>query len=787
MPRSERDGGSRSDGPRSAVEPIDIALVNLQGEISLVAIAREGRLSRQTRGGSVRVQLAAVDETVLALVELALEQGRSITVVYPAPAGDVSVVLAAQILLSRFVQNEPTQAVGIVTSDTTRATRTWEELAISAVGSRTAIGEVFPVVRAEPDGASPVRRRSFKGAIVGRRFVNWPVDVAIVDHLSGQADAEPAQPTVRIFADPLDPELRILADAGELIWGWSEADLALLAEFKVTRPAGVPFSVAAERLASMAGGVSITIHVAHHAEAEQTVRRLRDDLRTLGDLSGTPPPPSVLRGIRVAWHHLTTLSSLPCRPSDFDRFAGLPPVAARATRTFEPEIAAWASTLTGDLREVAEIVASDLGDLRSVWEDTNPFEQELVKLVANEPETLVVVRTQTAARALMASVADGADRHMADAHLVALRRLHREGTWRRAIVVGAPARWDWHRLDSGLSPELHVLVLGDLDAFLARKTVEALGNARTRWGARELRERVWTELVGSHPPSAPVPPSVPRDVSVVDAIKTEPELDPFEAFLPLLASVPLAVGDEGVEDAVAEEQASGTWRGAVDAVEVRTHVGTFFLPRVRLVDVREQDQLIERRADALAAGMIILVDRRGGRLGLLEAIADRLQHERPDLLAADLLIKDLRRKVLRSFAESRKTRAQLFDRLQSLGFEKTYQAARGYVDEDGPLAPRDYEDLRRLNDALEMGMSALRLREVFGGVRRWRAFRRATGKALVAASRGSLITSDATRIDAETGLSLADLRELVLEAEVLEVRPCNEPVALAEIGYLRER
>ena len=787
MPQGERDGGSTSDGARSAVEPIDIALVKLQGDTSLVAIAREGRLSRQTRGGAVRVELAAVDETVLALVDLALEQDRSITVVYPAPAGDVSVVLAAEILLSRFVQNEPTQAVGIVTSDATRATRTWEELAVSAVGSRTAIGEVFPVVRAEPDGASPVRRRSFKGAIVGRRFVNWPVDVAIVDHLSGQADAEPTQPTVRIFADPLDPELRILADAGELIWGWSEADLALLAEFKVTRPAGVPFSVAAERLASMARGVSTTIHVAHQAEAELTVRRLRDDLRTLGDLSGTPPPPSVLRGIRVAWHHLSTLSSLPCRPSDFDRFAGLPPVAARATRTFEPEIAAWASTLAGDLREVAEIVASDLGDLRSIWEDTNPFGRELVKLVAHEPETLVVVRSQTAARALMASVADGTDRHMANARLVALRRLHREGTWRRAIVVGAPARWEWHRLDSGLSPELHVLALGDLDAFLARKALEALGDARTRWGARELRERVWTELVGGQPPSAPELPSVPREVSVVDAIKTEPELDPFEAFLPLLASVPLAVGEEGVEDSVAEEQATGTWRGAVEAVEVRTHVGTFFLPRVRLVDVREDDQLVERRADALAAGMIILVDRRGGRLGLLEAIADRLQHERPDLLAADLLIKDLRRRVLRSFAESGMTRVQLFERLQSLGFEKTYQAARGYVDEDGPLAPRDYEDLRRLNDALAMEMSALRLGEVFGGVRRWRAFRRATGKALVAASRGSLITSEATRIDAETGLSLADLRELVLEAEVLEVRPCDEPVALAEIGYLRER
>jgi hypothetical protein len=82
-------------------------------------------------------------------------------------------------------------------------------------------------------------------------------------------------------------------------------------------------------------------------------------------------------------------------------------------------------------------------------------------------------------------------------------------------------------------------------------------------------------------------------------------------------------------------------------------------------------------------------------------------------------------------------------------------------------------------------MTEQRLREVFAGVRRARAFKRAAGKALVAASRASLISSEATRIDRETGLSIADLRELVLEAEVREVREIAAPVPLAEIGYLR--
>jgi hypothetical protein len=132
------------------------------------------------------------------------------------------------------------------------------------------------------------------------------------------------------------------------------------------------------------------------------------------------------------------------------------------------------------------------------------------------------------------------------------------------------------------------------------------------------------------------------------------------------------------------------------------------------------------------------------------------------------------------------TRMDLFERLRSLGFKKTYHAARGYVDEDGPLAPRDLVDLQRLNEALGLDMGDRRLKEVFAGVRRWRTFRRAAGKALIAASRGALGAPEATRVDRETGLSLADLRELVLEAVVLEVRDCPEPVSLGEVGHLRE-
>lgn len=788
---SDEDGGSRltAAAPSTAAAPWDLQLIRQQGPGSLVAIGREGRLARQTSDGTVRVGLTIVDETVLALVDLALRRRRNLTIVYPAPAGEVSVLLAAEILLQRFIRNEPSQSVGIVTADAPRAQRLWEELAIKSGVDRAPLSEVFPVFRAGPSGESPVGGRRFRGALIGRRFVEWPVDAATIDYLSGPAEGDPTVPSVRVFADPLDPELNRLAADGELIWGWAEADLATLTAIaeQDAKPAS-PFSVATERLATMAAGVKTTIHVAHQVEAEKIIRRLRDDLRTLKDLAGAAPPSALLRGIRVAWHHVSTLTALPCRPSEFDDFAGIPPIAARDTRTFELEIAAWARTLDGDLREVAEIVASDLGDLRSVLEGGSPFAKELSEQTSQGgSDTLIVVSTQTAARALIKSLkGDPTSDRLGSARVVAIRRLHTMGTWAKAVFVGIPAPWDWHRLDSGLSLDLHVLLLGDLDAYLGRKTLERLREARAKWSGHEIRKKVWCELVRSEPPPEPNLAEVAADITVVNALETKPEIDPFESLQPLLLSTPLAIGEEGIEETMAREASEGEWQGAVDAVEVVTDAGIILLPRDQIVDIRKGDEITDCRAEVLQPGMVLIVDRRGGRLGLLEAVANRLQKERPDLIAANLLIRGLRESIQRGFASSGLSQTQLFEKLRSLGFEKTYQAARSYVDEDGPLAPRDIEDLYRLNEALELGMSVMRLREVFAGVKRWRTFRRATGRALVAASRGSLLASDVTRVDPETGLSLADLQELVLEATVVEVSYRLEQVPFADVGWLRE-
>src|SRR5438034_891351 len=80
-----------------------------------------------------------------------------------------------------------------------------------------------------------------------------------------------------------------------------------------------------------------TLPGAHPAVADQIKWRVRDESQALTQLAGPSPSLAILKGLRVTWHHLSTLCCPPWRPSEFDRFSGTPPIAARATKTFGPE------------------------------------------------------------------------------------------------------------------------------------------------------------------------------------------------------------------------------------------------------------------------------------------------------------------------------------------------------------------------------------------------------------------------------------------------------------------
>ncbi|WP_159847579.1 hypothetical protein [Nocardia sp. CY41] len=752
---------------------------------SLVRIGRERRLILDDGHGAHRVGLCWVDEVALALIAMAKSRNQGLTIVYPAPAGEVAVLLAAQLLLDEFVRGNRESSVGIVTADTTQAIRTWNALRIATTGARVPIADVFPSYRGDPEGESPAGHCNLNGVIIGHHCKGWSVDHVIVDHLAGFVRVDIAKPSIEVFADPLDPELRRADELGRLIWGWSEAGLASADGFSVRAGYTWPFSVASERLDTMAAGVDVRLRVARHPQAEAALSRVREDLRVLRSMAPSRRDRNLERGLSAAWHHFSTLTSLPCTPSRFDRFAGLPPVAARATQTFASELSAWAGTLTGDVAEIASIIASDIADLRAALELGNPFEQTLREVHASGNETLVVTRTATAAKALLDSLGlQTRDRDCNASFVVrSIGKLHRQGTWPRVLMIGEPAPWDWHRLLSGLAPYVEVLALGRESASGYASSIASLESARDHWGGVKVRQRTWRALVGTPPPN--VQEAVPlniRPVLVVDGAEYVAAPDPFGDLTALFDLEPLNIGGEGLNTALARQDGRG-WIAAVPAVAVSTDRGKLMLEVGRPVDVREGPTIVERRPEALTSGAVVLVGRRQGRVGLLESLEERLG-DRPDLLAARFLVDDYHRLVKRRFAESGFTIATLQQALVARGCDRT-SAVRGWVAQ-GTLAPQRFSDLEKLNEVLDLGMSSVRLRELFAGVQRRRGFRRAAGRALAAAARGATVAADVNLVDDETGLSITDLREAIAEAVVIDVVPCDQLVPLTLLGRLED-
>ena len=764
----------------------DEALLEKCATASLVSIGRERRLVLDNGHGPHRVDLCWVDEVVLALIAMAQSRSLGITIMYPAPAGEVAVLLAAQLLLEQFVRGNHESSVGIVSADTTMATRTWNALRIATTGARVPIASVFPAHRAGPEGESPGGGRRLRGVVIGHRCRSWPVNHLVVDHLSGLVRVDTAQPSIEVFADPVDPGLRRAEESGRLIWGWSQGSLARSNRLKSRTDYTVPFSVASDRLDTLATGIDVRLRVARHPQAEAAVIRAREDLRVLRSMAPDRRDRNLERGLSAAWHHLSTLTSLPCTPSRFDRFAGLPPLAARATRTFSSELSVWADTLSGEVAEIASILASDIADLRAALELGNPFEQTLREVHASELETLVVTRTRTAATALLDALGLASVDGRATAFVVQpIGKLHRERTWRRALMIGEPSPWDWHRLLSGLASCVEILTLGQQSASGCVSSIASVETAREHWGDIDIRERTWRALVGTTPPVLPVPIAVKkRPVVVIDGAEYVAEPDPFGEFTSLFDLDPLDIGGEGPGATIARQDEEGDWMAAVPAVAITTDRGRLLLEMGRPIDVREGLKITERLPEALGPGAIVLVGRRQRRVGLLEALEERLG-DRPDLLAARLLVEDYRRRVRTRFAASRLSIANLHRALVGRGCDKTNAAVRSWVT-GVTMAPQQFEDLEKLNDALDLELAPLQLRELFAGVQRRRGFRRAAGRALAAAARGSTVVADENRVDAETGFSIADLRDAVVEAVVIEVLCCDKPVPLTLLGRLED-
>lgn len=770
--------------------PWDLDLVDRQGPGTLVHVARQGRLLRSGSGGG-RLELHWMDEAALALMDAAIQRRSSLLLLYPALAPEVAVLLAAQYLIQALVRGNALAAVGLVTGDPARAARLWDELMVVFSADRNPLVEVYPIWWASPDGEVPAVRP--KGIVIGRRCTGWPVDIVVADDLAGPVDVTTTVPVVRIAADPFDTEVARTADLGGPIWGWSESTLRLYAQPE--RPPSstprVPFSVAAERVAGLVRGIAVDVQVCAHDEAERSIAAARDALIRLSRLVGPNPGRHESTGLRVSWSHLSTLTSLPCQPADYDLHAGIPPRAARPTGEFEREIAGWARTLAAEPREVAEEIAGAVGELRATLEKGNPTMAAIERYSLDPVPAYVIVRTRTAARAVCAAFKRQPDEYrIGSVRVVWTATLHSEPVRRRALVVGAPPRAAWHRIASGIAGRVDVVVVGSAEAARVQAAWSALQHMRAHWSGQHVRALAWRQLIGTEPPPAyPEEKIETSPVVIVEGTSYAPAVDPFTPLGTLLRDDRPLLAEEGIAERLVVRVGEHDFRATVPAVELLTDHGYVLIPSDREVDIIEGHQLGSNQAARLTKGMRIVLGRDGGRLDLLAALEERLAH-RGDLLAGRALVDLYQMRVREGFksysSDGLLDVTDFVARLKSLGCKKTDTAIRGWVTRGGPMGPRDREDIRLINLALRMRFMPVQIDEIHSSLERIRTFRRQAGLAVSRAATAALLSREDSRIDPELGLSVAELRDAVLVATVLSVRTFPRLVNVTEVGHLQE-
>jgi hypothetical protein len=311
-----------------------------------------------------------------------------------------------------------------------------------------------------------------------------------------------------------------------------------------------------------------------------------------------------------------------------------------------------------------------------------------------------------------------------------------------------------------------------------------LREARTKWSCLRTLERTWRSLFSENPPEWPdMLPTEAHKPSIVEGPRYIDQNDPFSPLGYLLRDDRPLISDEGLSESIAEEDGKGVWRSFVDAVEVDTDKGYVLLVHGREIEVLVKGEILDYRPERLKSGMILLLGRQSGRVGLIAALEEHMR-DRSDLIVAKILLESYQSRVYRAFAESRLSIYTLHQRLMAVGCDKTDQAARNWVSETGVMAPRERSDMKRLCDVLGIGFTGTQVGEMFAGIERIRIFRRSVGRSLAAAAKRATIYQDQTVIDEATGISVADLREAIIEAKVRSIREIPKPIPLSEIGCL---
>ncbi|MFG1761442.1 DISARM anti-phage system protein DrmE domain-containing protein [Micromonospora echinofusca] len=603
-------------------------------------------------------------------------------------------------------------------------------------------------------------------------------------------------PAVYLTGDPYDAGLDVVRSAGGVVWAWDAACLSALAGPAATprrADAGAVF-VAAQQL--QATGAAVVDIVA--PQPGTALDRALDTLwKAAGQLVGAAAVDPV--GLRWAWTAFHAAASVPVRPDVYDRFAAANPYRMRLGTLVETA-RGYAEHAAGSSRDAWLRFADALTDaLRAATEQ--PRTGQLVDWATARVEAgeraILLVRGTSAAAAVTAALTESPRTPLGWEQTVQVRTVTAaaRGMVEPGVplaVVGTLPRSRSGLLTSPPAPAVLQLTCGPLEG---RRAVRQAVAARTRMAhLRTEAVTVSAAALGVTPGCRPVGTDPVAAVRVVDggvvravdanemASAEDTAWEPFAVHVTGVLRAVMAAAEDDLGTLAVREPTSTDSDVPAIAVHLDDPNGArvLWLPPNELVTRRRGPTLSRVAAKALQSGDVLLLVDRAARTYLRVALTEKLS-ERTEYAALRMLV-DFWHARAAAARDSGLTQQQILDRMT--GTTLTTAGAVGHWMRGTVDGPADSADVARFARAVNDDALLAEAERVAWALRTLHIVHRKLGAWLAGQVETAASRAKDSMVDADLGVHVADLLDVITEHPVADVDPAEQLVPASLVGVL---
>lgn len=761
-------------------------------------------------GRPLPFQPTSFDVELLAAVEGAVVRGIPLAVVLPLPGTAAPLLLGAASLVGAVLRTR-SLAVEVAVASTNLTSRTlYDRLYFE----NQRLADFIPRGTVDLDGAARlVGKPAHDGG--GRLYLAnqlsrldaWGGRLAalVIDTSAATSTAiartlrrsDLSAAVVYLTADPFDPALEIVRNAGGLIWGWDApaiADLAApaLGEGNLcVRPL-----VAEVELLASAGASDVVIWGLDDGERSSLDDALAALWRALGQLSGAyrliaGSVYGASEATRWVWSVYNSLTSLPVSPRRYDAQLSISPYAVRLGESVSTA-RAFARNVGGEAGQRWYEVANALDAALDAADQEEKLDRVLAwlneRVAENIPATLVL-RNRAAVNAVTTALEESTASPVAWPDVVSVATIADVTAGRTSmsgvgeICLPGPLP----RSRSGLlalppASRVRVIAAGPFEARRAEQQAvsarselsairaEAVRQSGVRLGVRaepsdqetDGSQRVHVLSSGRAAAAA--------STSVGDA--RDNPWEPFDLDIVAMLQHTIAAGGSTDEETQAVAPARVRGSAATSAVEVLA-ISVRMGDETGVLLAEPNDLITRRRGEAVQRvaakslvpdDVVVLVDH-AARHDLLTAVTEKLS-ESPTYAPLAQLVAFWKARAAR-LRDSNLTYRDILRRMRgtSLTSEQTIGTwVRGVV--DGPQKP---EDVRRFAEAVHDPQLLNEAERVGWALRTLHAVHRRIGRWLSAQIAGAQMRRDEGLVDVDLGIHVSDLLESVTTHTVISV------------------